>query len=292
MKNLILFLSIIMLMSSCVSKKKYRDALRKREEVNVYLDKIKTQQQDCEKLKASLTTDLKKKIDEVEVEKSKNKALQDQIELMKNTNNNLLDRMADLSIVSKTGAESIKKSLETLDNQSKYINDLNSSMARKDSLNMALVLNLKRSLSDINDQDVSIEVKKGVVYISLSDKMLFQSGSYEIQPSAQLVLGKIASVINDHRELDVLVEGHTDNVPISTGCIKDNWDLSAMRSTTIVRTLQTKYGVAPSRLTAGGRGEYVPKSSNDNMDGRSLNRRTEIIILPKLDQFFQLLEKK
>lgn len=165
-------------------------------------------------------------------------------------------------------------------------------MARKDSLNLSLVMNLKRSLADVNDSDVQIEVKKGVVYISISDKMLFRSGSSTINANASTVLGKVAQVINDHNDLDILVEGHTDNVPINTGCTKDNWDLSAERATAVVRMLQTKYKVNPSRMTAGGRSEYVPKADNATAEGRKTNRRTEIIILPKLDQFFELMTEK
>ena len=206
------------------------------------------------------------------------------------TNTNLLERLSDLSVVSKTGAESIKQSLEAINEQSRYIKELNNAADRKDSVNLALVMNLKRSLGNINDEDVTIEVKKGVVYVSLSDKMLFRSGSYEINARADEVLGKIAKVINDHRDLDILVEGHTDNVPINTSCMKDNWDLSVMRATAVVRSLQTRYGVQPSRMTAGGRSEYVGKTNNDTSDGRRINRRTEIIILPKLDQFFKLSE--
>ena len=149
-------------------------------------------------------------------------------------------------------------------------------------------MNLKRSLADVNDEDVTVEVKKGVVYISLSDKMLFKSGSAEISPSADGVLAKIAKVVNDHAELDILVEGHTDNVPIKTASIKDNWDLSALRATAVVRMLQSKYNVKPERMTAGGRSEFVPKVSNDSAKNKAINRRTEIVILPKLDQFFQL----
>ena len=197
--------------------------------------------------------------------------------------------MSDLSIVSKSGAESIKKSLETLNEQTKYTNNLNASIQRKDSLNLALVMSLKRSLDDINDQDVQVEVKKGVVYVSLSDKMLFKSGSYEVLPAAEIVLGKVAKVVNDHKELDILVEGHTDAVPISTASIKDNWDLSALRATSVVRTLQSRFGVAPERLTAGGRSEFAPKDDNTTASGRQQNRRTEIIITPKMDQFFNLL---
>ena len=151
-------------------------------------------------------------------------------------------------------------------------------------------MNLKRSLDNFDDEDISIEVKKGVVYVSISDKMLFKSGSYKVGTQAEEVLGKIAKIINDHKELDILVEGHTDNVPISTECMTDNWDLSAKRATSIVRLMQTRFEVDPARMTAGGRSEFVPKASNETAKGKATNRRTEIIILPKLDQFFKLLE--
>jgi chemotaxis protein MotB len=163
-------------------------------------------------------------------------------------------------------------------------------MRTKDSLNLALVMNLKKSLIDITDEDVNIEVKKGVVYISISDKLLFKSGSSEISQRAEEVLGKIARVLNDQKQLDILVEGHTDTDPISTGCITDNWDLSVKRATTVVRYLQTKHSINPERMTAGGRSEFVPKTSNSTVEGKTINRRTEIIVLPQLDQFFQLLE--
>jgi chemotaxis protein MotB len=216
--------------------------------------------------------------------------LEKQIDYFKSTNTNLLDRLSDLSVVSKTGAESIKQSLEALNEQNRYIKDLTSSMQRKDSLNLVLVMNLKRALDDFDDDDINIEVKKGVVYVSISDRMLFKSGSYKISSRAEDVIGKIAKIINDHNELDILVEGHTDNVPIATDCISDNWDLSVKRATSIVRLMQTKFGVEPERMTAGGRAEYIPKSTNQTTEGRAINRRTEIVILPKLDQFFELLE--
>ncbi|HMR44282.1 MAG TPA: OmpA family protein [Saprospiraceae bacterium] len=254
------------------------------------IDKLKSELLECETKKNATLTQLTQRDGELNSERNRMKLLEEQITTLKNTNTSLLDRLSDLSVISKTGAESIKKSLESIDERNKYIKDLTSSVQRKDSLNLALVMSLKRSLSDVNDQDVQIEVKKGVVYISLSDKMLFKSGSSEILPRAEEVLGKIAKIINDHSELDILVEGHTDNVPISNSCVKDNWDLSVKRATSVVRLLQTKHDVAPERMTAGGRGEYVPKTSNATADGKSLNRRTEIVILPKLDQFFQLLE--
>ena len=208
---------------------------------------------------------------------------------MKKTNTNLLDRLSDLSVINKSGAESIRKSLDALNEQGKYIKDLNSSIQRKDSVNLSLVMNLKRSLADINDEDVTVEVKKGVVYISISDKLMFASGSANVNSKAEAVLAKVAKVVNDHKDLDILVEGHTDAVPISTPEFKDNWDLSAKRATSVVRLLQTKFGVDPERMTAGGRGEYEPQSGNNSRAGRKQNRRTEIIVTPKLDQFFNLM---
>ena len=216
--------------------------------------------------------------------------LKNQIDNLQTTNQGLLDRMTDLSIVNKTGAESIKKSLESINQQYNYIEDLTEKIQVKDSINLALVTNLKRSLMDINDEDVQVEVRGGVVYVSISDKLLFSSGSSKLNSQAQEVLGKIARVINDHDEIDILVEGHTDNIPIANECIEDNWDLSVKRATSVVRSLQQKFYVDPTRLTAGGRSEFKPKANNELVTGREINRRTEIIITPKIDQYFKLLE--
>lgn len=218
------------------------------------------------------------------------KQLEEQVSYLKQTNNSLLDRMSDLSIVSKTGAESIKKSLEGMTQQYDYIQNLNSKIQTKDSLNLALVMNLKRSLTDINDDDVQIEIRGGKVHVSISDKLLFRSGSSTLSTQAKRVLEKIATVLNDHSDLDVMVEGHTDNQPMSGGCITDNWDLSTKRATSVVRTLQDDHYVDPERLIAAGRSEFSPIDDNQSADGRSANRRTEIVILPKLDQFFKLME--
>ncbi|MCS6822352.1 MAG: OmpA family protein [Microscillaceae bacterium] len=277
---------------ACVPKKQYVAAEAKIRESQLALTKSK---EECDKLRKELTEAqamLKVREAEIQGERSKNQSYERQIENLKSTNQNLLDRLSDLSVVSKTGAENIKKSLETLSQQSKYIKDLNASIQRKDSLNLALVMAIKRSLDNINDPDINVEVKKGVVYISIADKLLFKSGSDEILPDAERVLSKIAKVVNDHKDFDILVEGHTDNVPIKTACYNDNWDLSAKRATSIVRYLQQRHNVRPERMTAGGRGEYVPKATNATAEGRSRNRRTEIIILPKLDEFFQLLENQ
>ncbi len=271
-----ILLVFLVLFTSCVSQKKYS-------ELENEAQKFENDLSFCKNEKMVLETNLAN-------EKSKVSKLDSQIDYFKSTNTNLLERLSDLSVVSKTGAESIKKSLEALNEQNKYIKDLTTSMQRKDSLNLVLVMNLKRSLDNFDDEDITIEVKKGVVYISISDKMLFKSGSYKISNNAKEVIGKIAKIINDHNELDVLVEGHTDNVPIYTECMMDNWDLSVKRATSIVRLMQTEFGVQPMRMTAGGRSEYVPKATNETVEGRAINRRTEIIILPKLDQFFNLLE--
>ncbi len=299
-KSFLLLPVLAIVFNACVSKKQFLMKQAELDELRISCDNrvndLNARYAQLEREKSALAADLRQSESNLlicntslENEKSKNRSLEQQMEYLKATNTNLLDRLSDLSVVSKTGAESIKKSLEALNEQNKYIQDLTSSMQRKDSLNLALVVNLKRSLSDVNDEDVTIEVKKGVVYISLSDKMLFRSGSADINQRAEEVLAKIARVVNDHTELDILVEGHTDNVPISTACLKDNWDLSVMRATSVVRLLQTKYNVKPDRMTAGGRSEFVPKTSNANAASRAINRRTEIIILPKLDQFFDLM---
>lgn len=307
-KTTLVALSVMIALSSCVSKKKfstlqkqYSSAQAHCEDVQKELDEKKSVNQVLElenvALRGNLNTltgDAKKKEGElqakIEAEINKSKLLQENIDYLRKTNTNLLDRLSDMSVVSQTGAENIRKSLEAINAQGAYIKDLNDARARKDSLNLALVMNLKRSLADINDKDVTIEVKKGVVYISISDKMLFASGSSEINTEANKVLGKIAQIINDQKDLDVMVEGHTDNVPIANSCVADNWDLSVKRATSVVRILQTRFGVNPARMTAGGRSEFLPKVGNDTPENRKLNRRTEIILLPKLDQFFQLME--
>ncbi|CAM3387280.1 MULTISPECIES: OmpA family protein [Aquirufa] len=293
MKKLLLVIALMPFFFSCASKKKIADLQSRLTELQASSDqslaKSRADLADCQSLTASLQAEIKKRDGELEARTASLKNLQEQLDYMKRTNTNLLDRLSDLSVINKSGAESIRKSLDALNEQGKYIKDLNSTIQRKDSINLSLVMNLKRSLADVNDEDVTVEVKKGVVYISISDKLMFASGSSVINSKAEAVLAKVAKVINDHKDLDILVEGHTDSVPISTDCIKDNWDLSAKRATSVVRLLQTRFSVDPERMTAGGRGEFEPQAENKSKDGRKMNRRTEIIVTPKLDQFFNLL---
>ncbi|MBL7816147.1 MAG: OmpA family protein [Saprospiraceae bacterium] len=295
-------LIIVFLIPSCVSNKKYQDMVKQHASA---VERFNILNRSCEEQSKTLSAtieskrelvanhlrDLAAKDSLLQADKRLVASLTKEIDFMRGNNTNLLGRLTDLAVINKTGAESIQQSLKAINEQNGYIRDLSKSIQSKDSLNLALVMNLKRALQDINDDDVQIEVKKGVVYISLSDKMLYKSGSADINPQALAVLGKIAKVLDDHKNLDILVEGHTDNVPIATTQFADNWDLSTKRATSVVRVLQWKYHIEPERMTAGGRSEYVPKADNFNATGRQLNRRTEIILLPQLDQFFKLLEK-
>ena len=189
------------------------------------------------------------------------------------------------------GNMNISKLVDEINASNKYIKELVSAKSKSDSLNMVLTNNLTRSLSRDDLRDVDVKVLKGVVYISLNDNMLYRSGSYEFSDRAMSILSKIAKIIKDYSSYDVLVEGNTDNVPISRPNIRNNWDLSALRASSVVQVLQNRFGVNPSRLTAGGRGEYNPIATNDTDAGRERNRRTEIIITPNLDQFMELIDK-
>lgn len=189
------------------------------------------------------------------------------------------------------GSVNISKLVDEINASNQYIKQLVSAKSKSDSLNMVLTNNLSRSLSTDELKEVDVKVLKGVVYISLADNMLFKSGSYEINSRAMQTLSKIAKIIKDYKDYDVLVEGNTDTVPISRTNIRNNWDLSALRASSVVQVLQDKFGVNPSRLSAAGRGEYNPIADNDSALGRQRNRRTEIIITPKLDQFLDLIDK-
>ena len=276
--------ALVLSMGSCVSNKKLKAEQARYEELNGFYKQVQADLQKCreeEELAARKRAQQEKELEE----------LNKQVAFLKENNNVVLNQLKDLSVISATQAESIKKSLDNIGSKDLYIQDLQKAIAQKDSLNMALVMNLKGALNDINDTDIEVKVEKSAVYISISDKLLFKSGSYNLSSDAQRVLGKVAQVLNSKPEIEFLVEGHTDNVPIKSVGIEDNWDLSTKRATAIVRVLQNQYKLDPKRMTAGGRSEYVPVQGNDTAAGRAANRRTRIVILPQLDQFFKLLEK-
>ncbi|TWP24909.1 hypothetical protein ETU10_02820 [Apibacter muscae] len=224
----------------------------------------------------------------------RNKALEEQIKLVNRQNDALQQNLADCMVTGKSGNANINKLIGQINESNAYIKKLTEARAKNDSLNLVLSNKLKRSLDNLNDNDVNVQVQKGVVFISLSDNMLYKSGSYEVLPSAEVVLAKVAKIINDYKDYDVQVQGFADNDQFksSTSCIRDNWDLSVMRATSVVKLLQTKFDVDPARMLAGGHGEYQPKVPNDSPTNKAINRRTEIIILPKLDQFMDLMNQK
>jgi chemotaxis protein MotB len=216
--------------------------------------------------------------------------LQQRVNELSTTNAALLNNMGNMVTLSAQEATNLERSLEHIREQDLQIRTLRDAMTKKDSVTLALVVSLKSSLGDLNDTDVTVSVEKGVVFISLSDKMLFKTGSTEISPRAGEVLGKVATVINAKPEMEVLVEGHTDNVPISRECMKDNWDLSVLRATAVTRALTNDHGIDPARITAGGHGEFIPLVPNDTPEHKSINRRTRIVILPRLDEFYKMVE--
>ena len=280
------------LLFSCVSQKQMRQAEAKYGELNgAYLElqgkyrTLQDEQNKCNNQVSELNT-TKSALE------SSNADLKSQIDYLKQNNNTVLNQLKDLSVVTGSQAESIKKSLENIGSKDIYIKDLQGSIARKDSLNMALVMNLKGAIGNLDDKDINIKVDKGVVYVDISDKLLFKSGSYDVTDRAKEVLGKVAKVLNAQPDIEFMVEGHTDSVAIKSNGISDNWDLSVKRATTVVRILQNTYGLDPKRMTAAGRGQYLPLADNTTNEGRAANRRTRIVILPQLDQFFKLLETK
>ena len=275
---------LLITLASCVSRKKLEAEQAKYAELNTFYVQVQDDLKKCREEEAEASR--RKALLETEID-----GLNKQVAFLKENNNQMINQLRDLSVISSQQAESIKKSLDNISSKDVYIQDLQRAISRKDSLNMALVMNLKSALKDVNDTDIEIKVEKGVVFISISDKMLLQTGRYEVNASAANVLSKVAQVLNSRPEIEFMVEGHTDNVPIRNNCILDNWDLSVKRATAVTRILQNQYGIDPKRMTAGGRGEYIPLQTNETAEGRAVNRRTRIVILPQLDQFFKLLEQ-
>ena len=281
-KNLILILALPAVLFSCVSTKKYKDSQAKYDELNREYNALA---KNCD----SNLTALKAKgvLDDSTIG-----SLNNQLASLKGNNSQAMEQLQNLSVITDAQAQSIQRSLDSLGAKDSYIHNLESALARKDSMNAQLVQNLKGVIGNLNDKDINVKIDKGVIYIDISDKLLFKSGSYDVTDQAKAVLGKVALVLKNQPDIEFMVEGHTDNKPFERGLLLDNWDLSVKRATSVVRILQNKYGLDATRISASGRGEYLPIASNATEEGRAANRRTRIIILPQLDQFFKLLQKK
>ncbi|MEY4540463.1 MAG: hypothetical protein RLZZ306_2220, partial [Bacteroidota bacterium] len=254
------------------------------------ISKVKNELKDKEKQLSAYESATKTRNKELENRSKHIKGLDEQIDFLKKTNSKLLDRMTNLTLMSKAGADSMRKSMETINEQSQYIENITAAIQRKDSLNVSFIVTLKRMINyEISDEDFSIKARKGLVCISVSDKIFFSSNNANVNQKGENTIEKIAKALNGHPDLDILVESHTDNSLMFADGIKDNWDLSAKRATAITRLLQTRFGVQPDRILAGGRSEYSPKEYVGTEPNKKQNRRIEITVMPKLEQFFQAL---
>ncbi|MCL6295238.1 OmpA/MotB family protein [Jejuia spongiicola] len=268
-KVLLLSLSTVFLLSSCVSKKQFTDLEAKQKETQDLLNSATVKLNSCLEDRASAT--------------ARATALEEQVADLRKSNDNL-------QILSAKGASNVEKTLESIKEKDLKITRLQDAITKKDSVTLALVTSLKREVG-INDPDIEVNVEKGVVFISIADKLLFKSGSYNVTSKAKDVLAKVAKVVNSKPDFECMVEGHTDNVSYRKEPLLDNWDLSVKRSTSIIRVLQ-ELNVNPSQLIAAGRSSYVPLVDNDTAENRAKNRRTRVVILPKIDQFYDMIEKE
>jgi len=275
MKKLLMLLAVSsILFTSCVSNKKYAELEGKQKNTQDLLNTATVKLNDCLSDKSAAGARIS--------------SLQEQLRDLKSDKHTLIQSSKDLTILTKLGASNLEKSLESLKEKELKINRLQDALTKKDSVTLALVTSLKKEVG-LNDKDIEINVEKGVVFISLSDKVLFKSGSYNLSSRANEILGKVATVINGKPDFEALVEGHTDNDPYKKGVLIDNWDLSAKRSTAVVRKL-VELGANPAQMIAAGRSEFVPLVPNDSAENKSTNRRTKIYILPKIDQFYEMIE--
>ena len=270
-KSIFLFLLAGLSLTSCGTKKKIAE--------------LEKQNKECQDLLNSTTVKLNLCLTEKE-------SLSQQNEYLKKNNTELINNVGNMTTLTKQGAQNIEKALETIKEKDLKISRMQDALTKKDSVTLALVTSLKGSVG-ISDPDININVEKGVVFISIADKLLFKSGSYVVSDKAKDVLAKVAKIINDKPTFECMVEGHTDNVPFTgNSVLTDNWDLSVKRSTAIVRVLTKDLGVKPSQLIAAGRGEFIPLVENKTAENRATNRRTRIVVLPKIDEFYEMIEKE
>ncbi|MBN8566631.1 MAG: OmpA family protein [Flavobacteriales bacterium] len=271
MKKVVLVLSVVALtLTSCGTKKKIAE--------------LEAKNKECQDLLNSTTVKLNMCLSEKDL-------LNSQIADLKKSNSDLISNVGNITMLSAKGAENLEKSLESLKEKDLKISRLQDALTRKDSITLALVTSLKGAVG-ISDPDIQVNVEKGVVMISIADKLLFKSGSYEISDRAKEILGKVAKVVNDKPNFECMVESHTDNVPYRNGVLLDNWDLSAKRATAVVRVLTETHKVNPKQLIAAGRGEHLPLVANNTVENRAANRRTRIIVMPKIDEFYDMIEKE
>ena len=272
MKKIIVAITIAsIVLTSCGTKKK--------------IAALETQNKECQDLLNTASTKLNLCLSEKELLSKENNYL-------KQNNSDLINNTKEITVLSTQGAQNLEKSLESIKEKDLKITRLQDALTKKDSMTLALVTSLKSSVG-ISDPDIEINVEKGVVFISIADKLLFKSGSYVVSEKAKEVLAKVAKVINSRPTFECMVEGHTDNLPYSSNSVLlDNWDLSVKRSTAIIRVLTTDLGVKPSQLIAAGRSQYIPLVDNNSADNRAKNRRTRIVVLPKIDEFYEMIEKE
>ncbi len=276
-KIMLLSVFSLLVLSSCVSKKEY--------------SALEAKQKETQDLLNTATVKLNSCLSDNAAAQARVEGLQAQLADMRRTNEDLINTKGNLTTLTQKGAENLEKSLESLKEKDLKITRLQDALTRKDSVTLAIVTSLKKDVG-LSDPDIQINVEKGVVYISIADKLLFQSGSYNVTSRAKQILSKVATVVNGKPDFECMVEGHTDSVPYKKGGIlEDNWDLSVKRATSIVRVLED-LGVNPKQLIAAGRSEYVPLVPNDSAENRATNRRTRILVLPKIDQFYEMVEKE
>lgn len=286
MKKILLSLAVVLLMSSCVSKKDYvaleANHQKAKDELLAVKDNLTKCLIEAEK-NQTLAASYKTKISDLETT----------VKELQKDKRKTLEFVDNLTVLTKGANDNIKETLIQLSKKDQYIKYIQRAMSKKDSLNLAISYLLTKELKEgLADEDIEINVEKTVVFISISDKLLFKSGSYNVTEKAYKVLEKVATVVNGQPQMDILIEGHTDSKSIKTEFLQDNWDLSAKRATSIARILQNRFEVKPSRMSAAGRSSYVPLVPNDSEANMAKNRRTKIIIMPRLDQFFELLEEK
>ncbi len=275
-KLMLLSVCSMVLLASCVSKKEYAA--------------LEAKQQETQDLLNSATVKLNKCLSDAAAANARVETMKDQLADLRKANQDLIDTKGNLTTLTQKGAENLEKSLESLKEKDLKISRLQDALNKKDSVTLALVSSLKKEVG-INDPDIEVNVEKGVVFISIADKLLFKSGSYNVTDRAKEVLGKVATVINGKPNFEAMVESHTDNVPYSKPPLLDNWDLSVKRATAVVRVLE-ELDVNPQKLIAAGRSYHVPLVENDTAENRAKNRRTRIIVLPKIDEFYEMIEEE